>query len=308
MAEWLGRAVDWLNASLVGLRVGRRPAPVDPAALRRLAARRDDPLADGGVMLAPTRVGERRGRESWQDTAAGWAATRLPAEHPTGHAVIILHGWLAIGLQMAALRQFAHPLQDAGMDIWFPWLPLHGPRTPRGAISGETLASGDLAATTEALILGVRETAGLVEWLRARHQTVSIVGISLGGWVAALTATMAPDIARVVLWTPVADPAATLFSSPLLAGLRRGLVAAGLDQHAAAEALGALTPTARPLAVAAKDVLVLGARQDNVVPVSSLEALEAAWGNRTEWLPTGHITAQWSPRGRRLARTWVRSR
>ncbi len=206
---------------------------------------------------------------------------------------------------MAALRSLIAPLSGAGVELWYPWLPSHGPRTPSGSVSGVDCLSADLPRTAQAIRHGVLETLELARWLRARDQPVGIVGVSLGGWIAALAATEFADFERVVLYTPVVDPARSFSESPLVGHIRGGLAAANVGRDLTAELLARVAPVERSLRVPREQVLLLGARHDNVVAVPSLERVAARWGCGLEWLDAGHITAQWSPRGRRSARRWL---
>ena len=309
MAALLGKLVDRANADLVRMRAGRRPLVPDSNAVRNaldtlpadLFARdpEDEPIE-------PVRVGAAARVERWADRGSDWSATRArAATRQRAPAVVVLHGWLAVGLQMMALRALMRPLRGSGVELWYPWLPAHGPRTPAGSVSGVDCLSADMPRTALAIRRGVLETLELARWLRARGQPVAIVGVSLGGWIAALSATEAADFERVVLYTPVVDPARSFAESPLVDHIRSGLAASSVQPELTAELLARVAPMARPLQVPRSQVLLLGARHDNVVAPDSLRATAQSWGCDLEWLDAGHITAQWSPTGRRQARQWL---
>ena len=85
----------------------------------------------------------------------------------------------------------------------------------------------------------------------------------------------------------------------------RVISASEVRPELAAELLAKVAPIGRVLSVRRRHVLLLGARHDNVVAPESLRHVATAWGCRLEWLDAGHITAQWSPKGRGLARRWL---
>lgn len=309
MRGLFGRLVDRGNAEVVRLRAGRDRVVSDCGAVRGAI---DELPVDlfvrdrDAAVVEPVRVAAASTTERWTDRGSDWAATRVrAASQRRAPAVVVLHGWLAVGLQMASLRFLMAPVRRAGVELWYPWLPFHGPRTPPGSLSGAHCLSADLPRTAQAIRRGVVETLELTRWLRARGQPVAIVGVSLGGWIAALAATETAEFERVVLYTPVVDPARSFAESPLVGHIRAGLEASEVRPELTAELLSRVAPLGRALDVQPSRVLLLGARHDNVVAPESLHHAATEWGCSLEWLEAGHITAQWSPRGRRLARCWL---
>ncbi len=269
-----------------------------------------DPLGGTSLQLRPRRSGGRWGVESWETEgeASRWVATRLPARRAPRAAVILLHGWLATKTQIAFTAGLAAPLRRAGIEVWVPRLPAHCERTPPGAISGERCLSADLATTGESLRRAVAETSALATWLRGRVGAVGLWGISLGGWVAALTLTTATEIDAAVLWTPIVDPHNTVWESPLTASIRAALIDGGLDRDLTGEAFHRYAPGHRRLHLRSDDVVVIGAQFDNVVDPKSLVDLERRWGVPIRWFPHGHISLTCAPSARRYARRALRAR
>jgi carboxylesterase len=149
--------------------------------------------------------------------------------------VVLLHGF---GDTPQTLASLARALGAEGMDVEVPLLPGHG-RTLR-----EFAASNG----TEWLAAARAAHAGM----RARHARVALVGLSLGGALAATVAGDDPELAALVLLAPYVD------TPPLLRVLVRAAPAIGLvlpyvggegaesilDPEARAQALayGATTP------------------------------------------------------------------
>ncbi|NKB88655.1 MAG: hypothetical protein GKS06_10585 [Acidobacteria bacterium] len=309
MSRFLGRLVDRANATLVAGRTRSSSARTSASTAGALAPMSTDLFGRRAAADALTPELDSRGRayEIWADRKGSWEALRNPAGDRGAPALIVLHGWLAVGLQRLALQSFMRPLRRSGMDVWYPWLPAHGSRTRAGYVSGAECLSSDLPGTAKAIAQGVVETVELAEWLRARGQSVSIVGFSLGGWIAGLAATEWSHFHRVALFTPVSDPARSFAESPLVAHIRADLAAAQITSDQASELLASVSLCGRDLATPRERVLLIGATEDNVIAEDSLELLARRWNCRLEWVGAGHITSQWTPSARRLARDWLRS-
>jgi carboxylesterase len=102
--------------------------------------------------------------------------------------VVLLHGF---GDTPQTLASLARALNGGGMDVDVPLLPGHG-RTLREFAS----SSGN-----EWLIAARAAHAAM----RARHARVALVGLSMGGALAAIVAADDPELAALVLLAPYVD-------------------------------------------------------------------------------------------------------
>lgn len=288
----VARGLDRLNVALVSWRLAQDSTCGPRAAAAGAPARR----TPAPIGASPRLVGRRRGKELWGREGSDWLASRLPcATEASSRAVIVLHGWLATPVQLAYYGWLARPLTRSA-DVWLPRLPAHVERTPPGAVSGSRCLSPDPACTARALSAAVAETRWLARWLQDSGKEVSIWGVSLGGWVAALAARE-PVCERLVLWAPVVDPVETLEWSPL------GRILA--ERSTLHERDASLETTLHELAAGRHDlalpgsrVLVVGGRHDNVVRRESLVAAARRWSARVELLDHGHISLLLSRRAR----------
>ncbi|MBX7432154.1 hypothetical protein JDV09_08540 [Mycobacterium sp. Y57] len=93
-----------------------------------------------------------------------------------------------------------------GLNVVLPVLPMHGPRAkglPKGAVfPGEDILD-DVHSTANA----VWDVRGLLGWIRRQQPgaDAGLYGLSLGGFVAALVASLDDDLTCAVLGVPVAD-------------------------------------------------------------------------------------------------------
>jgi carboxylesterase len=102
--------------------------------------------------------------------------------------VVLLHGF---GDTPQTLASLAHALCADGMDVEVPLLPGHG-RTLRefASSNGSEWLAAARAAHAE---------------MRGRHTRVALVGLSLGGALAATVAADDPELAALVLLAPYVD-------------------------------------------------------------------------------------------------------
>jgi len=107
----------------------------------------------------------------------------------SGRALLLLHG---SGDTPQTLRYLAERLNAAGYTVHAPLLPGHG-RSPRAFT--RVTATGYVDAAREAL-----------DSLGARHPWVGVVGLSMGGAIAARLAATAPEVRVLVLLAPYLTP------------------------------------------------------------------------------------------------------
>ena len=224
-------------------------------------------------------------------------------DRPARGTIILLHGFGMGGSRLDALALMAPALFASGLDVVLFALPLHGPRSPRTArFSGQLFASADVVRLNEALAQAVHDLTALLAWLRSRTDgPVGLLGMSLGGYVAALLAGLVAELAFVV---PVVAPVCfgDLAWRFMAASSRHGGQAAA-DRDELRDAFRVHSPLAHAARVARERLLILAAHGDRVVPAEHPRWLEAHWnGPRTVWFSGSHL----APFGRGTALAAIR--
>jgi dienelactone hydrolase len=214
---------------------------------------------------------------------------RRDGSEPRAPAVVVLH---ILGADFALSRYYAARLADRGVGALFLKLPYYGERRP----PGKRFLSTDLKRTVAAMRQGVCDVRRAVTWLASRPEVdparLGVTGISLGGVVAAIAASVDPAIERAVLLLAGGGLAEILWEMPEAAGYRALWLAAGRSKRD----LEALTRPYDPLTYAegmrGKRVLMMAARVDEVIPPRAAIALwEAAGKPPLRWLDCGHYSA-----------------
>ena len=95
--------------------------------------------------------------------------------------------------------------EELGLNLVFPCLPLHGPRRG-GRVSGGELLETDFVNVVHAFAQAVWDIRRTLSWVRTRGpRGVGLYGISLGGYLSALTTALEDGIDAVIASIPMVD-------------------------------------------------------------------------------------------------------
>jgi hypothetical protein len=233
-----------------------------------------------------------RGNTANQDAHALLFRHRNGGPRPT---LIAIHGfgmgrlhadlaWLRVrGLDLAGLHR------ELGIDIAYVILPFHGPRAA-GRVSGTGFFDAHPLAAAAALGQAVWDVRRIAGWLRAQGvPALGVHGLSLGGCVAALYASLDASLACAIPMIPAVDLAG-VFWGQLPAARQREWERAGLGREQIAQAWSLSAPLRhRPQLPHAARLIVAGA-VDQVAPLADARALWSHWDEpAAHWMPGGHL-------------------
>ena len=235
---------------------------------------------------------------AYRSNAANQNAHALLFRHRGGAprpALIAIHGfgmgrlqadlaWLRVrGLDLAGLYR------ELGIDVVYVILPFHGPRAA-GSVSGSGFFDAHPLAAAAALGQAVWDVRRIAGWLRAQGAPeVGVQGLSLGGCVAALHASLDASLACAIPMIPAVDLAG-VFWGQLPARRQREWHDAGLGRAQLAQAWSLSAPLQhRPQVSHAARLIVAGA-VDQVARIEDARALWSHWDEpAAEWMPGGHL-------------------
>jgi hypothetical protein len=148
------------------------------------------------------------GSERWMGFGPNATATAALLRHPdaTRPWVVAVHGF-CMGYPFMDFPGLHAPRlhHDLGMNVALPALPLHGPRRVT-RISGEPFLSFELMNAVHGLTQAVWDLRRLISWIRSQGATsISLFGVSLGGYAVSLLAGIEPGLDGVLAGIPVAD-------------------------------------------------------------------------------------------------------
>ncbi len=194
------------------------------------------------------------------------------------HALVVFHHWNASSRQ----EQIASFFSRRGISVVEMALPYHFERSRAGAAHADYMLSPNLGRTIQAMRQAALDGRKLIRWLKNEgYKEVSVLGMSLGSWVAGLVAAHEPAVARAslflsagsladMLWTGRATRLirASLEPAITLPDLRRAWSPLDLGNYAHSFARPAFD---LQLVLATRDTVVLPALSERFI-----EQLEAA--------------------------------
>jgi len=207
-------------------------------------------------------------------------------------SVVALHGFTMGQPRIDAVVLLASQWYRRGLDVVLLTLPYHGARSPsESRFSGEHFAVPHVARMAEAVRQAIYELRLVVRWLREQNDApVGVLGLSLGGYLSALAATLYDDLDFVVPMVPpvcIGDLAWRFYSKS------RNFDPAAEPAFSYGELRAAFrvhSPLAHPLRVPRERVLIVAGRGDRIVPPEHPNALWEHWGRPAiHWYSGSHL-------------------
>jgi len=240
---------------------------------------------------------EEPGAQRWSSfgpnrTAAAWVLEHGDRPRPW---LVGVHGF-GTGAPVADMVTFRalHVHHELGWNVAAIVLPVHGSRRS-SHIGGEDFLGFDLMNSVHALDQSVWDVRRLLSWVRTREPTSLVLhGVSLGGYITALTTCFDGDLDAAIAGIPVCDiPALFARQSPV--HVRRRAEQHGILAGNAEQVHRVVSPLAMPSQLdPARRYVFAGLGDRMAVPTQAL-ALWEHWERPTIcWFPGNHVGYLWS--------------
>ena len=221
---------------------------------------------------------------AWKENAT--SHVRLLSHARPAPAIICIHGYRAGAFRFEERAWSAEWLYRLGLDVALFTLPFHALRAPASRRRTPLFPTADVARTNEAFGQATWDLRSLATWLRARgSRDVGVAGMSLGGYTAALLATVEPALAFAVPFIPVGDMTDVVVDHEAL----RGTVVPPALIDAGKRAMAIHRPLARAPQVSGDRVLVVAAEGDRITKPSHAELLARHFGAELVLFPGAHL-------------------
>ncbi len=212
-------------------------------------------------------------------TALGKAIIPQTEANSPLRAVIFLHGWLTPDHSQG--KFIALELAKAGVATFLLELPHHIRRAKRWKFSGSTMISPDLFQFFRAIKQAIADTYKLSLLLRRRgYSEVSLMGVSLGAYIAALTASISPEnsIKTLSMVMPPADLAYTFAHAPILKKPRSYLKFYNIDESQLTQLLEQFSLYLLKPPLPPDKIFILNGLYDRISFPEKVRALSQKWG------------------------------
>lgn len=277
------------------------PPPPEAPRIRRRRVRGCDfewLTFDSGFTPEPTLPGAAR----WQAHRPNRQMAARVLRHP-GRArpwLICIHGYRmgidSLDMSLFAVKRLHHTL---GMNLMMPILPLHGSRSI-ARITGGHYFDGPLADLLHAQTQALWDTRRCLAWIHATQPgtPVGTLGYSLGGYNAALLASVEPSLACVIAGIPVVDIPATIWAH-MPRVHQRYIEAQGIDDRQLSALMAPVSPLSRACVVARDRRYIFAATADQLVSPEQPLALWQHWDQPAmHWYHGSHLSLRQESGGR----------
>jgi pimeloyl-ACP methyl ester carboxylesterase len=207
--------------------------------------------------------------------------------------LIVVHGFGAsmpwLNAQALSLRGLYH----AGHDVLLFTYPHHGPRAEaRLPFNGHGVFGNGLLHFNEVTLLAIHDLRVFMDHLQTRGvERIGITGISLGGYTAALLASVDDRLDFCIPVVPaVSSIDAFLEWQPTGALLSKLMRSQGVDVAQMRGLVAIHNPLTYASPMAGERVLIIGGAGDRVTAPHHVELLHRHWpGSTMHWFPGSHL-------------------
>ncbi|WFU07182.1 dienelactone hydrolase-related enzyme (plasmid) [Rhizobium sp. CB3171] len=135
-------------------------------------------------------------------------------------AVVIFHHWNASGRN----RQIANFFSKRGITVVEIAMPYHFERRRPGAVYADYMLSPNLGRTIQSVRQAVWDGRKLIRWLKSEgYREISVLGTSLGSWVAGLIAAHDANVSKASLFLTAGSLADMVWTGRATRSIRESL-------------------------------------------------------------------------------------
>lgn len=200
--------------------------------------------------------------------------------------VIFVHGWRMNSFDRVKKIFHKRIMNNLKWNMYYFPLPYHFGRKPNESLySGEYMISADISRTVESTRQAIVDLRALIQWIKTNKKgPVILIGVSLGGFITNLAATLEPQI----------DALVSIFYSNRLSysiwnTIPGKFIRADLEHHGVTYndliKYWQITEPNQAIPKIKKDnILLISAQYDQYVHIEDANYLWESWGRPTRYI------------------------
>lgn len=208
--------------------------------------------------------------------------------------VVVLH---ILGGDFPLSQMISNGLARRGIAALFVKMPYYGERRPGG--SSRRMLSPNLDETVAGMTQAVLDIRRAATWLEHRPEVdgkqLGVMGISLGGIMSCLSASAEPRFQKIAMYLAGGNMHSAIWDSEIseIRRYQNEWKAAGETRESFIKKMADVDPITHADCLKNRKILMVNAKNDEVIPRECTMALWEKIGNPTEivWLDAGHYSA-----------------
>lgn len=196
--------------------------------------------------------------------------------------IIFVHGW-RMDSNDRIKNIFHKDMLNLGWNMYYFTLPYHFEREPEESIySGEFMISANIERTVAASRQAVADLRALIQWIKTNKSgPVILIGVSLGGFITNLTATLESDIDVLVSVFYANRLSYSIWHTNPGMYIKKDLVQNGVTYDVLKEKWKITEPSVSKPKMDKDNILLISAKHDQYVHMEDTSYLWESWEKPT---------------------------
>ncbi|MED1741076.1 alpha/beta hydrolase family protein [Bacillus swezeyi] len=200
--------------------------------------------------------------------------------------VIFVHGWRMDSYDRIKNIFHHRIMNDLGWNMYYYSLPYHFEREPEHSLySGELMISANIDRTVESTRQAIVDLRAFIHWIKANKTgPVILVGVSLGGWITNLMATLESQIDVVVSIFYANRLSYSIWNTIPGKFIREELEQHGVTYEDLIRYWEITDPSQAMPKVNKDNILLISAKHDQYIHIEDADCLWERWGKPKRYL------------------------